>query len=133
MVAGRGEVGLDQAPAVEGLVGLPVAGDGLMSFGGFDAAFGGVGGPVHVEVGGEVPDLLGVVAQPHGQGVAGVVAVAVPVPVTVVDDPGVDGVVVAVTKLGQPVRVQGGLVTGPGGLDLGVGVGQRRGDLPGPG
>ena len=86
MVAGRGEVGLDQAPAVEGLVGLPVAGDGLMSFGGLDAAFGGVGGPVHVEVGGEVPDLLGIVAQPAGQGVAGVVAVAVPVTVTVVDD-----------------------------------------------
>jgi hypothetical protein len=50
--------------------------------------------------------------------------VAVPVTVTVVDDPGVHRLVVAFTQLGQPVRVQGGLATGLGGLDGGVGVGQ---------
>jgi hypothetical protein len=42
VVAGGGEVGVDQAPSGQGLVGLPVAGDGLVAFGGFDAAFGGV-------------------------------------------------------------------------------------------
>src|SRR6266487_5734057 len=108
VVAGRGEVGLDQAPSVEGLVGLPVAGDGLMSLGGFDAAFGGVGGPVHGEVGGEVPDLFGVGAKPGGQGERGVVAAAVPVAVPVVDDPGLDGLVVAFAQPRQPVRVHGG-------------------------
>src|SRR3954452_17553533 len=96
VVAGGCEVGVDQAPAVEGVVGLPVAGDGLVSFGGFDAAFGGVGGPVDVEVFGEVPDLFGVAGEPGGQGVAGVVAV-VPVAVPVVDGSAGDGFVVAVS------------------------------------
>src|SRR6266487_2797923 len=133
VVAGRGEVGLDQAPSVQGLVGLPVPGYGLMSIGGFDAAFGGVGGPVDSEVAGEVPDLLGVGLHPGGQDVRGVVAVAVPVAVAVVDDPGVDRLVVALTQCGQPVRVQGGLAASLGGFDLGVGPGQGGGGLAGPG
>jgi hypothetical protein len=65
-----------------------------MSLGGLDAAFGGVGGPVDGEVGGEQPDLVGVLGQPGREGVAGVVAV-VPVPVPVVDDADGDGGVVA--------------------------------------
>jgi hypothetical protein len=57
------------------------------------------------------------------------VAVAVPVAVAVVDDPGVHRAVVAFARFGQPVRVQGGFAAGLGGLDLGVGVGQRGGDV----
>src|SRR5690349_9333176 len=63
-----------------------------MSLGGFDAAFGGVGGPVHGEVTGEVPDLLGVGLQPVPRTNGG--AVAIPVAVAVVDDPGVHRLVV---------------------------------------
>jgi hypothetical protein len=72
VVAGCGEVGVDQAPSSQGLVGLPVPGDGLVSFGGFDSAFGGVGGPLDAEVGGEQPDLVGVLGQPGREGVGGV-------------------------------------------------------------
>src|SRR6266498_4546468 len=132
VVAGRGEVGLDQAPAVQGLVGLPVSGDGLMSFGGFDAAFGGGGGPVHIDVGGEVPDLRGVGVEPGGQGERGVVAVGVPVAVQVVDDPVLHGGVVSAAQVGQPVRVQRLVTAGLGGLHLGVCVSQGGGDLAGP-
>ena len=93
-----------------------------MSFGGFDAAFGGVRGPVDVEVAGEVPDLLGIRGEPGGQGVGGVVA-GVPVAVPVVDDSGLDGGVVAVAQLGEQAGVQRDLVVGLGGLDCGVRVG----------
>ena len=63
MVAGGGEVGVDQAPAVEGVVGLPVAGDGLVAFGGFDAAFGGikVTREPHIDFKKRVPQAIGLI------------------------------------------------------------------------
>ena len=86
MAGGGVEIAADAAPAGEGPVGVPVAGDGLVPLGGFDGLLGAVIRPVHGELGGEEPDLLVVVAQPAAEGVAGVVAV-VPVPVPVVRDP----------------------------------------------
>ena len=101
-------VGADQAPSGEGLVGLlglPVARDGLVPLGGFDAALGGVGGPVDGEVGGEQPDLVGVLVRPGRQGERGVVAAAVPVAaVPVVDDPGGHG---GVVRSRSPARFLG--------------------------
>src|SRR5439155_7431792 len=126
---GGRQIRVDQASSVQGLLGLPVPRNGLMSLGGFDPAFGGVGGAVHAEVAGEVPDLLGVGLQPGRQDERGMVAVAVPVAVAVVDDLGVHRAVVAFAQRSQPVRVQGGLAAGLGGLNLGVGLGQGAGDL----
>jgi len=40
--------------------------------------------------------------------------------------------VVAFAQLGQPLRVQGGLAAGLGGLHFGVGLGQGGGDFAGP-
>ena len=104
-----------------------------MAFGGFDAAFGGVGGPFDFEVAGEVPDLVGVDLQPGGELETGVVAVTVPVPVLVVDDPGGHGLVEPFPQPGEQVGVQGGLAAGLGGLDRVVGLGEGLGDLAGPG
>ena len=73
---------------------MPVAGDGLVAPGGFGAALGDVGRPVHGEIAGEQEDLLFVAAQPAAQRVAGVVPL-VPVPQPVVDDAEGGGLVVA--------------------------------------
>jgi hypothetical protein len=52
---------------------MPVAGDGLMPFRGFRAAFGDIVRPAHSEVAGEQEDLLPVLFQPAAERVAGVV------------------------------------------------------------
>ena len=92
MGGGGVEVASDAAPAGEGGERMPVAGDGLVALGGFRAAFGDVGCPVHGEVAGEQEDLLLILAQPAAQRVAGMVPL-VPVPQPVVDDAEGGGVV----------------------------------------
>src|SRR3982750_1748433 len=104
VVACRGEVGADAAVPAEGGLGVPVSGHGLMSLWIFDRLFAAVVGPRDGEHGGEQPDLLGVTVQPAGQGVAGVVAVW-PVPATVVDPPGLYGLVVAGAQPSEQLRV----------------------------
>ena len=80
MVSGGIEVAANTAPAGQGPRGVPVPGDGLVPFGGFDSLLGAVVRPLDAGLAGEQPDLVGVLAQPAAEGVAGVVAV-VPVPV----------------------------------------------------
>ena len=58
VVVGADEVGADAAVVGECGEGVPVAGDGLMSFGAFEGLFTGVVGPGHGEVAGEGPDLV---------------------------------------------------------------------------
>jgi hypothetical protein len=100
--------------------------------GGFGAALGDVGRPVHGEVAGELEDLLFVVAQPAAQRVAGVVSV-LPVPQPVVDDPEGGGLVVALAELVQQVRVQGSAAAGAGVTDGLVCLAQYGDDVAGPG
>ena len=95
---------------------MPVARDGLVPLGGFGAALGDVGRPVHGEVAGEQEDLFLVVAQPAAQRVAGVVSL-MPVSQPVMGDAEGDGVVVARAELVQQVRAEGGAAAGPGVAD----------------
>ena len=64
MGEGRVKVAAQAAPAGEGGQGMPVAGDCLMPFRGFRAAFGDIVRPAHGEVAGEQEDLL-----PQGSGI----------------------------------------------------------------
>ncbi len=84
-----------------------------MPLGGFDGLLGAVVRPVHAEVRGEQPDLPGVLLQPAAQHVAGVVSV-VPVPVPVMRDPELGGLVVTLAQLRQKFRVDGRIAPGPG-------------------
>ena len=59
-------------------------------------------------------NLVRVLAQPAAEHVAGVVPVAVPVPQTVVDDPGGNGVVVAFPQVLEQGRIEGWLSARPG-------------------
>jgi hypothetical protein len=74
-----------------------------------------------------------VVAQPAAEGVAGVVAAAVPVPQPVEGDPEGDGLVVPVPQFFEQVRVDGGLAAGPGVLDGGVRLAEDGDHVAGPG
>jgi hypothetical protein len=79
---------------------MPVARDGLMSFGAFEGLLAGVVGPGHGEISGEGPDLVGVVVQAGGEGVSRVVALG-PLPVPVGGDAPGDCVVVAGAQVGE--------------------------------
>jgi hypothetical protein len=61
VVAGADQVGAAAAVVGESDQRVPVAGDGLMSFGAFEGLLTGVVGPGHGEVSGEGPDLFGLV------------------------------------------------------------------------
>ena len=95
-----------------------------MPFGGLDGLLGAVVRPLDAGLAGEQPDLIGVVAQPAAERVAGVVAV-VPVPVPVVGDAEGGGLVIALAQLRQKLRVQRRIAPGqgflarPGGLRAG--------------
>lgn len=73
----------DAAPAGQGGLGVPVAGDGLVPLGGLGALLADVIGLVHGGLTGEQPDLAREVTQPAAQDVARVVPI-VPVPQPVV-------------------------------------------------
>ncbi len=100
VVAGADQVGA--AAAVVGKCGqcVPVAGDGLMSFGALEGLFAGVVRPGHGEVSGEGPDLVGFVVESFGQVVSGVVALG-PVAVAVGGDSPPDCVVVASAQISE--------------------------------
>jgi hypothetical protein len=74
VAVGAEEVGADAAVSGEGGEGVPVAGDGLMSFGAFEGLLRGVVCPGYGEVSGEGEDLVGLVGESAGEGVSGVVA-----------------------------------------------------------
>ena len=74
VTAGAEEVGADAAVSGEGGQRVPVAGDGLMSFGAFESLLAGVVCPGHGEISGEGPDLVGFVVEAGGEVVSGVVA-----------------------------------------------------------
>lgn len=105
MVGDGIEVAANAVPAGQGRRGVPVPGDGLMPFGGLDGLFGAVVRPLDAGLAGEQPDLIGVVPQPAAERVAGVVAV-VPVPVPVVGDAEGGGLVAALARLRQKLRVR---------------------------
>ena len=132
MGGGGVEIASDAAPPGEGGERMPLAGDGLVALGGFGAALGDVGRPVHGEIAGEQEDLLFVAAQPAAQRVAGVVPV-LPVPQPVVDDPEGGGLVVALAELVQHLRAEGGAAAGAGVLDGLVRFAQDLDDVAGPG
>src|SRR5947209_14282122 len=100
VAAGADEVGADAAVSGEGGQRVPVAGDGLVSFGAFEGLLGGVVRPGHGEVSGEGPDLLGFGGKSAGEGVSGMVAVG-PVAVLVGGDSPLDRLVDAITQVGE--------------------------------
>ena len=67
VVTGADQVGVAVAVVGGCGEGVPVAGDGLMSFGAFEGLFTGVVCPGHGEVSGEGPDLFGFVVEACGE------------------------------------------------------------------
>jgi hypothetical protein len=108
---------------------MPVAGDGLVAFGGFGSALADVVRPIHGKVAGEQEDLLLVVTQPAGEGVPGMVP-GVPVPEPVVDDPGPDGGVIAFAQVIEDPGIQGGAAASAGVLRGPVRLAQDGDDVP---
>ena len=131
VAAGTDQVGTDAAVCRECGKGVPVAGDGLMSFRTFEGLFGGVVGPGHGEVSGEQRDLLGLVTQACREVVSGVVALG-PVAVTVGGDSPRNRFVVASPQVGEQLGIELIAAFGLGGGDRGGGLAQHRDDLPGP-
>jgi hypothetical protein len=74
VVAGADQVGATATVVGESGQRVPVARDGLVSFGAFEGLFTGVVCPGHGEVSGEGPDLFGFVVEALGEVVSGVVA-----------------------------------------------------------
>jgi hypothetical protein len=131
MVYGGVEVAADVAPPGDGSRGVSVAGHGLVLFGGLDSLLGAVVRPLNAGFASEQPDLVGVVAQPAAEGVAGVVAV-VPVPVPVVRDAEGDGLVVTLAQLRRKLRIQGRIASGQGLADGLMGFAEHVDDVSGP-
>ncbi|MGH3193470.1 MAG: hypothetical protein ACRDOL_40690 [Streptosporangiaceae bacterium] len=103
-----------------------------MPFGGLDGLLGAVVRPVDGELLSEQEDLIGVVAQPAAERVAGVVAV-VPVPVPVAVDAEGGGLVVAPAQLREKLRIQRRVAPGQGFFDGLAGFAQDVDDVGGPG
>ena len=120
VVAGAGEVGAHGAEPAQGDRGVPVAGDFLVQFWAFQRLLRRVVRPGHGKHCREQPHLAGFVGEALGEGVAGVVALAVPVAVPVGGlSPG-DGLVVAGTKTCQLHRIEFGGCGDLRGLDGGA-------------
>jgi hypothetical protein len=111
---------------------MPVSRHGLVPLGGLGAPFADVVGEADAEVAGEQEDLLLVVAQPGGEGVAGVVPAAVPVPQAVVGEPELDGGVVAFAQVVRNLLAKGGAAAGAGPLDLGIRLAEDLDDVVRP-